>query len=496
MSPPSEPHHIFAVADDLEEASIETDPLLVSRAPESSARVVTPLPKLQLGVIFAIKLILPITVSQVLPYLNVLVAELAKSEGAQTGYYSGLVGSASGIAHLFVIYGWGRLSDKHGRIPVIVIGNLGIALFTLLFGLSRSFATVLFTRFFVGVFSGITGAIHSVVGELTDATNQSAAFPYYDIVAAVGYVVGPLIGGTFANPATQFPVLFDSPFWHAYPYLLPCLITSGGALVAALLAVFVLEETLPRKRSAQKVTDDVFPYGETVSDTNHERDVPSTAAKPLSIKALASMPVIRAVCASSAALGFVGSAFNNGFVLLAYTPIDGGGLSLTPPEIGRALSIMGTVSIFLKLLMPMLLRKLGVLTVFRICMQSWPVTFASMSLLSLVAKSAAGAEGKALEWTAVGIVLFLSRIGCMAFSIIMILTKDHTPGTTSLGTANGMAEFAQSFTAAITPTIFGSLFAFSVTRNILGGYLWAIVVVLITLLGGSFAESMRKYRDD
>ena len=41
-----------------------------------------------------------------------------------------------------------------------------------------------------GIFSGTTGAIHSIVGELTDSTNQGIAFPLYDIVAAVGFIIG------------------------------------------------------------------------------------------------------------------------------------------------------------------------------------------------------------------------------------------------------------------------------------------------------------------
>ena len=35
----------------------------------------------------------------------------------------------------------------------------------------------------------------------------------------------------------------------------------------------------------------------------------------------------------------------------------------------------------------------------------------------------------------------------------MILTKDHTPGTHSLGTANGLAEFFQSCATAVGPSI-------------------------------------------
>ena len=38
-------------------------------------------------------------------------------------------------------------------------------------------------------------------------------------------------------------------------------------------------------------------------------------------------------------------------------------------------------------------------------------------------------------------------------SIVMILTKDHAPGSMSLGTANGLAELAQSISASIAPTV-------------------------------------------
>lgn len=390
-------------------------------------------------------------------------------------------------------------ADKYGRKPVIIMGTVWTGLFTLLFGLSRTFSAVLTARFLTGIFSGTTGAIHSVVGELTDPTNESTAFPLYDIVSAVGFAVGPLIGGTFANPAEQFPEWFDTAFWRTYPYFLPCFITALVALVAIFLAVFVLEETHPIKRRKGIVLQDSF--GEEGDEERHigarQEDTTFISEKPLSVTKLLSMPVIRMICASSGVLAFVAGCFNTVMVLQAYSPVNQGGLALSPSEIGRALSIMGTVSIFLKLAMPYLLRRFGVLAVFKFCMRSWPITFATMSLLSIIAKRVeAAAEGKVGEWIAVSFVLFLSRIGCMAFSIIMILTKDHTPGMSSLGTSNGMAEFAQSFASVFSPTIVSSLFAFSATRNVLGGHFWVVAMVLITLLGSVPAQRLRKFRDD
>ena len=88
---------------------------------------------------------------------------------------------------------------------------------------------------------------------------------------------------------------------------------------------------------------------------------------------------------------------------------------------------MGAVSILLKLCMPALLRRFGTLNVFDFCMYSWIAAFASMPLASWAARASASAVGDGLaqqlfreagagEWTIVGFVLFLSRLGCLAFS--------------------------------------------------------------------------------
>ncbi|KAH9895113.1 MFS general substrate transporter [Cubamyces lactineus] len=468
-----------------------------------------PLPKVQMAVIYAIKLTLPIALTQSIPYYNVLIEKLAASEGAETGYYSGLAHSAFSVAQFMSMFIWGRISDSRGRIPVILLGTTGTALFTILFGLSQTFAGVLINRLLAGFFFGITGAIHSVVGELSDETNQSTAFPLYDIISALGFVIGPLIGGTFAEPAKQWPNTFTSPIWTAYPYLLPCLISSAVSIGAAFLATFVLEETLPNKRKAKVVSPEEEPLltaavGATVID------VPPTVAdlEPMSVRELLSIPVLRAVFASSGVLGFAGSCFTNTFVLMAYTPIREGGLALSPAQIGRALSAMGAVSIPLKLCMPKLLRRFGTLAMFDFCMLAWVATFAAMPFASFVAQRATAAptllagtgeeafrEASTGEWAAVATVLFLSRLGCLAFSIIMILTRDHTPGSASLGTANGLAELAQSLASTVGPTIASSLFAVSASKHLLGGHLWVVFMLLESGFGSWVARRIRKYRD-
>ncbi|KAI0681942.1 major facilitator superfamily domain-containing protein [Cerioporus squamosus] len=371
------------------------------------------------------------------PLPKLLVGKLAASEGADTGYYSGVTHSVASVATLSV-YSWGRR-------PVIFLGTAVTAFFTLGFGLSvpsqASSSTVCLVT---GFFYGITGAIHSVVGELCDETNESIAFPLYDIISALGFVIGPLIGGTFENPAKRWPDVFSR--------------TSGAA---------------------------------TSSDAII--DIPEEDVKPHSVRELLSIPVLRAVFGSSSALGFAGSAFTSGFVLMAYSPLEQGGLALSPSQIGRALSSMGAVSIPLKLCMPVLLRRFGTLNVFDFAMLAWSACFLSMPLASWVAQASVATEkyrsGSAAEWASIALTLFLSRLGCLAFSYNhMILTRDHTPGHASLGTANGLAELAQSLARR-------SLFAISAKKHLLGGYMWVVFMLVLSGFGSWMVKRIRKYRD-
>ena len=86
---------------------------------------------------------------------------------------------------------------------------------------------------------------------------------------------------------------------------------------------------------------------------------------------------------------------------------------------------MGAASIVLKLGMPALLRRYGTLGMFDFCMLVWPVTFVAMPLASWAARTSAFLvppvdgdvrEGSVAEWTTIAFVLFLSRLGCLAFS--------------------------------------------------------------------------------
>jgi MFS family permease len=68
---------------------------------------------------------------------------------------------------------WGKLSDRIGRKPPLVLGTLGLAAAMTGFGLSTSFVPLLVFRSLQGVFNGNIGITKAVMAEITDPTNMT-----------------------------------------------------------------------------------------------------------------------------------------------------------------------------------------------------------------------------------------------------------------------------------------------------------------------------------
>jgi MFS family permease len=93
------------------------------------------------------------------------------------------------------------------------------------------------------------GVVSTVLGEITDKSNQISAFAWLPIIYGIGAITGPIIGGVLADisPPKTGPV---SRLFANYPYLLPNLVCSLILLVDLGLSFFMLEESL---EEAQKL---------------------------------------------------------------------------------------------------------------------------------------------------------------------------------------------------------------------------------------------------
>ncbi|KZV75763.1 MFS general substrate transporter [Peniophora sp. CONT] len=417
----------------------------------------TPVPTKQLIVLCICRIADPVVFTQIFPYINEMLSSFAL-EREKVPFYAGLVESVFAVAQLATIYFWARLSDRFGRRPIIFLGAFGMAMGTLLFGFSKSLPAMLVARSLGGLFSGNVAVMHSTLGELTDATNQAIAFPIYGLAWPLGSIIGPLIGGTFSDPAARFPTIFTGSFWQTYPYFLPGMLSACFSFMGITLGYFFLQETLPSKRS---VTDTKTEHG----SAERKSEV------SMSTRELLKLPALRALCISGGGLSFISTAFDVTFVLFCYDSVERGGLGFSATEIGMALALAGVLAGLIQVFItPILLARCDLARLYRISCFLWVPAFLCVPLLSFCV-----VHSPALLWVAIAALLGLSKIACLAYATGMILVKGAAPSPSELGAANGLVQTfmcgARSFAPAGASALFGAA---------AGGW-WAVALGVMAL---------------
>lgn len=177
----------------------------------------------------------------VLPLLSVYAEKL----GAESTTVAVLAASFSAMQFLFAPL-WGRLSDRIGRKPVLVLGLLGSVIFYAIFGYASMVGSI--TWLFVSrIGAGIAGATISTaqayIADSTPPERRTAGMAIIGAAFAIGMTFGPLIGGV---------ALYETQSEHGGLSPLPGYLASGISGIAFLLAVFVLPESLKEGSRAEK----------------------------------------------------------------------------------------------------------------------------------------------------------------------------------------------------------------------------------------------------
>jgi len=172
----------------------------------------------------------------------------------QVALFGGLIGALYSLLQFITAPFWGRLSDRIGRRPVVLISLVGSALAYLLWVVAGSFALLLLSRFVAGAMGGSVTAANAAVADLhPDPQRRARAMGLVGMAFGLGFVLGPVIGGLswglshawLEGMLSRHP---DLVAWGINPF-------SGCAAVAAVLSLGNLawawmgfRETLPAER--------------------------------------------------------------------------------------------------------------------------------------------------------------------------------------------------------------------------------------------------------
>ena len=129
----------------------------------------------------------------------------------------------------------GRLSDKHGRRPVLLLSIIGTGIGFLILG----FATTLWMLFVGRILDGITGGnistAQAYIADVTTPENRAKGMGLIGAAFGLGFIFGPAIGGILSRWGVHVPFLFAAALCFAN----------------ALLLYFTLPETVTKDHPAR-----------------------------------------------------------------------------------------------------------------------------------------------------------------------------------------------------------------------------------------------------
>ncbi len=173
-----------------------------------------------------------------LPILPFLIEQIGgKSTPQALSWHTGLLTGVYIIAIFVGAPAWGRISDRRGRKPIILVGLLGFASTTAFFAVTESLPLLYLGRFLAGLFAAaITPVAYALIGDYAPSKEWRAhRFATINIAGTAGFFIGPLLGGLAVRVAGR---LWALPTDRSLA--MPLLTATALAVVAAMLVVILL----------------------------------------------------------------------------------------------------------------------------------------------------------------------------------------------------------------------------------------------------------------
>lgn len=130
----------------------------------------------------------------VLPLLPLYAAELGLKDN---DLMIGLLMSSFSLMQFLFAPIWGRLSDRIGRRPVLIVGLLGSSVFYALFGVAtmiRSLPLLFATRIGAGIAGATISTAQAYIADSTELSGRTKGMALIGAAFGLGFTFGPLLG--------------------------------------------------------------------------------------------------------------------------------------------------------------------------------------------------------------------------------------------------------------------------------------------------------------
>ncbi len=259
----------------------------------------------RLAIIFMVVLVDMLSFSIVLPLLPYLAKEFAA-----TPLQIGLLSAIYPLAQLFGAPLLGRLSDRFGRKPVLLVSIAGTLVGFVVLATAQSLAILFVSRFLDGITGGNISVAQAYITDVTKPEERGKALGLIGAAFGLGFILGPITGGLLSG------VSYAAPAW-------------AGAALAGLNIVLVAA-FVPESLSA--------------ADRERVAAEPRRGFDPHALQRALQHPRVGPLLWIRFATGIAYSIFESGFALWAIAA-----LGLTARTNSFVLAYVGVLSVLVQL---------------------------------------------------------------------------------------------------------------------------------------------------
>lgn len=119
----------------------------------------------------------------------------------------GLIGTSNALAQIVGAPLIGRLSDRYGRRPLLILGISASLVGFVMLGLARSLAMVFASRILDGLLGGNIALAQSYITDVTDEQGRARGLGMIGAAFGIGFIIGPAAGGLLSRLGEAVPAL-------------------------------------------------------------------------------------------------------------------------------------------------------------------------------------------------------------------------------------------------------------------------------------------------
>jgi len=177
-----------------------------------------------------------------LPFYTERLALKDNLDSDSINFHIGLLTSIYPLFQLLFVVFWGKLSDKYGRKPIIIIGLIGFVIMQLLTGLATSLTMLYAARIFGGIFtSSVIPVSNAYLSDITSEKRRTKIMAWSGVAISSGLIFGPVLGGLLSQSNLHLEYSFGT--LHFNQFSVPFIFAAFLGFVVLIIVNKLLKNT-------------------------------------------------------------------------------------------------------------------------------------------------------------------------------------------------------------------------------------------------------------